>query len=129
MHLAMLRARLAVARTPGGQGIWVAYQHYGNPNYRILSARGGNGSRRAGTSFHHAQQKHVSRNRPSSSVNTNFSPVQEHAVDPPADFQPIGTGVKMDVTGLRGPGLRQDILDNVGGIPWAGWVQAPEILS
>jgi hypothetical protein len=40
MHLAMLRARLAVARTPGGAGTWGAYQHYGNPYYRILSGRG-----------------------------------------------------------------------------------------
>jgi len=52
----------------------------------------------------------------------------EHAVDPPADIEPIGTGVKMDVAGLRGPGLRQDLLDNVGGIPRAGRVQASEIL-
>ncbi len=37
MHLAMLRARLAVARTLGGRGTWGAYQHYGNPHYRILS--------------------------------------------------------------------------------------------
>jgi hypothetical protein len=34
----------------------------------------------------------------------------------------------MDVAGLCRPGLRQDMLDNVGGIPWAGWVQASEIL-
>jgi len=52
----------------------------------------------------------------------------EHAVDPPADLQPIGTGVKMDIAGLRCPSLRQDLLDNIGGIPWAGWVQASEIL-
>ena len=39
MHLAMLRARLAVARTVGGRGTWGAYQHYGNPYYRILSSR------------------------------------------------------------------------------------------
>src|SRR5271157_3352061 len=31
------------------------------------------------TSFHPAQQKHVSRNRPSSSVNTDFSPAQGKA--------------------------------------------------
>ena len=37
MHLSMLRARLAVARTLGGRGTWGAYQHYGNPHYRILS--------------------------------------------------------------------------------------------
>jgi hypothetical protein len=41
MHLAMLRARLAVARTLGGRGTWGAYQHYGNPYYRILSPRQG----------------------------------------------------------------------------------------
>ena len=40
MHLAMLRARLAVARTSGGRGTSGAYQHYGNPYYRILSSQG-----------------------------------------------------------------------------------------
>jgi CHAT domain len=39
MHLAMLRARLAVANTVGGRGTWGAYQHYGNPYYRIVSTR------------------------------------------------------------------------------------------
>jgi CHAT domain-containing protein len=39
IHLAMLQARLAVARTFGGRGTWGAYQHYGNPYYRILSPR------------------------------------------------------------------------------------------
>ncbi len=37
IHLAMLRARLAVAGTLSGHGTWGAYQHYGNPYYRILS--------------------------------------------------------------------------------------------
>jgi hypothetical protein len=37
MYLAMLRARLAVAGTFSGRGTWGAYQHYGNPYYRILS--------------------------------------------------------------------------------------------
>jgi CHAT domain-containing protein len=37
MHLAILRARVAVARTLGGRGTWGAYQHYGNPYYRLLS--------------------------------------------------------------------------------------------
>ena len=41
MYLAMLRARLAIAQTSSGRGTWGAYQHYGNPNYRILSARAG----------------------------------------------------------------------------------------
>jgi hypothetical protein len=36
-RLAMLRARLTVARNLGGLGTWGAYQHYGNPHYRILS--------------------------------------------------------------------------------------------
>ena len=53
----------------------------------------------------------------------------EHAVDPPADLQPIGTGVKMDVAGLGRPGLHQDLLDNVGGVPRAGRVQASKILQ
>jgi hypothetical protein len=39
MHLAMLRARLAVAHTVGGRGTWGAYQHYGNPYYCIISPR------------------------------------------------------------------------------------------
>jgi hypothetical protein len=40
MHLAMLQARLAVAQTVAGRGTWGAYQHYGNPYYRILSTHG-----------------------------------------------------------------------------------------
>ena len=36
--------------------------------------QGGERDRSLATSFHRAQQKHASRNRPSSSVNTNFSP-------------------------------------------------------
>ncbi len=39
-------------------------------------SQGGERDRTLATSFHPAQQKHVSRNRPSSSVNTNFSPAQ-----------------------------------------------------
>src|SRR5271157_5281602 len=39
-------------------------------------SQGGERDRSLATSFHRAQQKHASRNRPSSSVNTNFSPVQ-----------------------------------------------------
>jgi pimeloyl-ACP methyl ester carboxylesterase len=39
MHLAMLRARLAIANTSNGRGTWGAYQHYGNPYYRILPTR------------------------------------------------------------------------------------------
>jgi CHAT domain len=41
MHLAMLRARLAIARTSSGRGTWGAYQHYGNPNYRMLATQPG----------------------------------------------------------------------------------------
>jgi len=37
-------------------------------------SQGGERDRSLATSFHRAQQKHASRNRPSSSVNTNFSP-------------------------------------------------------
>jgi hypothetical protein len=39
-------------------------------------SQGGERDRSLATSFHRAQQKHASRNRPSSSVNTNFSPAQ-----------------------------------------------------
>src|SRR5271157_247596 len=37
-------------------------------------SQGGERDRSLATSFHRAQQKHASRNRPFSSVNTNFSP-------------------------------------------------------
>jgi hypothetical protein len=37
IHLAMLHARLAVARSPSGRGTWGAYQHYGNPYFRLLA--------------------------------------------------------------------------------------------
>src|SRR5271157_5352994 len=39
-------------------------------------SQGGERDRSLATSFHRAQQKHASRNRPSGSVNTNFSPAQ-----------------------------------------------------
>src|SRR5271157_1971015 len=39
-------------------------------------SQGGERDRSLATSFHRAQQKHASRNRPSSSVNSNFSPAQ-----------------------------------------------------
>jgi hypothetical protein len=42
-------------------------------------SQGGERDRSFATSFHRAQPKHASRNRPSSSVNTNFSPAQGHS--------------------------------------------------
>ncbi len=39
-------------------------------------SQGGERDRSLATSFHRAQEKHASRSRPSSSVNTNFSPAQ-----------------------------------------------------
>ena len=39
-------------------------------------SQGGERDRSLAASFHRAQQKHASRNRPSNSVNTNFSPAQ-----------------------------------------------------
>lgn len=36
MHLAMQQARLAIADKPFGAGTWGAYQHYGNPYYRLM---------------------------------------------------------------------------------------------
>ena len=36
MHEAMKQARLAIARTPNGRTTWGAYQHYGNPYFRLL---------------------------------------------------------------------------------------------
>src|SRR5271157_1588926 len=41
-------------------------------------SQGGERDRSLATSFHRAQQEHASRNRPSSSVNTNFSPAQRY---------------------------------------------------
>jgi hypothetical protein len=36
MHEAMKRARLAIAATPNGRTTWGAYQHYGNPYFRLF---------------------------------------------------------------------------------------------
>ncbi|MDQ3520055.1 MAG: CHAT domain-containing protein [Gemmatimonadota bacterium] len=36
MHMAMRAARLAIAHTPGGVTTWGAYQHYGDPNFRLF---------------------------------------------------------------------------------------------
>src|SRR5271157_6193908 len=42
-------------------------------------SQGGERDRSLATSFHRAQQKHASRNRPPSSVKTNFSPAEVQA--------------------------------------------------
>jgi CHAT domain-containing protein len=36
MHQAMQRARLMIAATPNGRSTWGAYQHYGNPYFRLF---------------------------------------------------------------------------------------------
>lgn len=36
MHEAMKQARLTIARTPNGRTTWGAYQHYGNPYFRLF---------------------------------------------------------------------------------------------
>ncbi len=36
MHEAMKRARLTIAATPNGRSTWGAYQHYGNPYFRLF---------------------------------------------------------------------------------------------
>lgn len=36
MHEAMKQSRLAIARTPNGRTTWGAYQHYGNPYFRLF---------------------------------------------------------------------------------------------
>jgi len=36
MHMAMRAARLAIAHSPGGVTTWGAYQHYGDPNFRLF---------------------------------------------------------------------------------------------
>jgi CHAT domain len=38
MHEAMREARLAIARTANGRTTWGAYQHYGNPYFRLFYA-------------------------------------------------------------------------------------------
>jgi hypothetical protein len=32
----MQRARLTIAATPNGRSTWGAYQHYGNPYFRLF---------------------------------------------------------------------------------------------
>jgi pimeloyl-ACP methyl ester carboxylesterase len=39
MHVAMREARLAIFGSPGGARTWGAYQHYGNPFFRLFDAR------------------------------------------------------------------------------------------
>jgi hypothetical protein len=36
MHAAMREGPLAIAPTPGGDRTWGAYQHYGNPYFRVF---------------------------------------------------------------------------------------------
>jgi hypothetical protein len=36
MHEAMKVARLTIASTPNGRTTWGAYQHYGNPYFRLF---------------------------------------------------------------------------------------------
>lgn len=52
MHIAMRDARVAIFGSPGGTRTWGAYQHYGNPFFRLFSAKTIESSsrrRRAGT--------------------------------------------------------------------------------
>jgi hypothetical protein len=39
MHEAMREARLTIARTPNGRTTWGAYQHYGNPYFRLFNEK------------------------------------------------------------------------------------------
>jgi CHAT domain-containing protein len=39
MHEAMRNARLEIASTPNGRTTWGAYQHYGNPYFRLFYAQ------------------------------------------------------------------------------------------
>jgi len=41
MHEAMREARLTIARTPNGRTTWGAYQHYGNPYFRLFNEKPG----------------------------------------------------------------------------------------
>jgi hypothetical protein len=36
MHAAMHQSRLAIMNTPNGMRTWGAYQHYGNPYFRLF---------------------------------------------------------------------------------------------
>jgi len=58
-------------------------------------SQGGERDRSLATSFHRAQQKHASRNRPSSSVNTNFSPA--HGQAPSASFMHLLSGCSLSI--------------------------------
>jgi hypothetical protein len=40
MQSAMRTARLAIAATPNGLRSWGAYQHYGNPYFRLFDVNG-----------------------------------------------------------------------------------------
>ncbi|MEJ7809802.1 MAG: CHAT domain-containing protein [Gemmatimonadaceae bacterium] len=40
MHRAMRESRLAIARTSNGVLTWGAYQHYGDPNFRLFERKG-----------------------------------------------------------------------------------------
>jgi len=37
----MREARLTIARTPNGRTTWGAYQHYGNPYFRLFNEKPG----------------------------------------------------------------------------------------
>ena len=46
MHEAMRQARLTIADTPNGRTTWGAYQHYGNPYFRLFYERGDSRARK-----------------------------------------------------------------------------------
>lgn len=48
MHVAMNRARLAIMNTPNGVRTWGAYQHYGNPYFRLFDPIAIRNANRAG---------------------------------------------------------------------------------
>ena len=67
------------------RGERTVFDFQGSPHLPPLTppSQGGERDRSLATSFHRAPQKHVSRNRPSSSVNTNFSPAHLRPVPEP----------------------------------------------
>ena len=53
----------------------------------------------------------------------------QHAVDPPAQLQPVAAGLKVHVAGPGSLRLGQHLLDDVGRIPRTGRIELRECLG
>jgi pimeloyl-ACP methyl ester carboxylesterase len=81
MHVAMQRARVALAERASGARTWGAYQHYGNPNFRFFAVPG---DRRDNDDADTFAESHRTRRAPSTSQSRGSNGAATAEDQPPA---------------------------------------------